>query len=128
MRMRRHHADTKSVGSAFGGRDRSLIDVAAVAVLIALGQNRNARILDAPVFRFAVIRFHANVLRIDRSEMNSRPNLKGFAYRNIWSVLISNLHVVNAHLRPGFSDSRFPLAELVRGGAFVAPEIRVRTG
>src|SRR3981081_786525 len=106
--MRRYHSDTKDVGATFGGGHGTPIDIAAATVFVAFRENRDFGIFDSAIFTFAVIRFHSNVLRIDWTEVNARAHLKRFAHRNILPVLVSNLHIVNAHLRPFLPDPGLP--------------------
>ena len=72
MRMGRNNTHAKTVGAAFRGGDGALVNVTAVSVFTAFAQDRDGWILDTPIFRFAVICFHAHMFRINAAEINPR--------------------------------------------------------
>ena len=75
--MRGHDAHAETVGAAFGRRDRSLVNVIAVPIgFAALIQNSGVRIADVAIVYFAVIGFHAHMLRIDGAEMHASADLQ----------------------------------------------------
>src|SRR5437660_8222659 len=108
--MCRDDANAESVCSAFRRGHGSLIKVTAVAILSACVEDADGRVFDSAVIRFAMVRFDANVIWIDISEMNARADLERFADENVLSIFVADLHVVNANLRPIFPHPRFPLA------------------
>src|SRR5882762_4408096 len=112
--MSRNNADAESVGATLGSGHRSLIKITAVAVAPACVQNADRRVFDSAVLGFAVVRFHANVIWSDVSEINMRTELERFADQNVLSIFVGDLHVVDANLRPIFPHSRFPLTQLRR--------------
>jgi len=50
--------------------------------------------------------------RVDTAEKNVRAELERFADRNILSIFVTDLDVMNTDLRPIFAHSRFPLAQV----------------
>src|SRR5207248_8379245 len=65
------------------------------------------------------------MLWIDRAEMNARAHFERFAHRNILSIFVADLHIINPDLRPILSDARFPLAEIAGRGAIVLRKVAV---
>ena len=59
-----------------------------------------------------MVRFDANVVRIDISEVDMRADLERFADENVLSIFVADLHIVDPNLRPIFARPRFPLAQL----------------
>src|SRR5438094_8139354 len=86
---------------------------------------RYTRILDPAVFGFTVISLDPDMLWIDRAEMNARAHFERFAHRNILSIFVADLHIINPDLRPIFADTRFPLAEIAGRGAIDLRKVAV---
>src|SRR5438874_6670022 len=125
MGMSGQDADTEAVGAGFARRNRAAIQINAVAILTGLVQHRDTRILDPAVFGFTVISLDPDMLWIDRAEMNARAHFERFAHRNILSIFVADLHIINPDLRPILSDARFPLAEIAGRGAIVLRKVAV---
>ena len=76
-RMRGHDAHAEAVGAAFSRGNAALVNVCAVSIgLAALIQHGGGRIADVAVVYFAVIGFHAHMLRIDPAQMHARTDLQ----------------------------------------------------
>src|SRR5436190_16096973 len=125
MGMSRQDADTEAVGAGFARRNRAAINIGAVAILTGLAQHRDTRILDPAVFGFTVISFDPDMLRIDPAKMDARTDFQRFTHRNVLSVLVADLHIINPDLRPIFADTRFPLAEIAGRSAIVLRKLAV---
>ena len=72
-----------------------------------------------------MIRFDADVIWIDIAEINVRADLERFADENVLSILVADLDVVDADLRPIFSHPRFPNAQLRRRFATILRKVFV---
>ena len=125
--MCRHDTHAKAISAAFRRGDRSLINIIAVAICAAgLIEEGRRGISDVAVVNFTMVRLHAHVLWIDRSEMNARRNLQRFADQNALSIFVSDLDIRNLHCGPILAYLRFPLAHVCGGAAAVAGKILVR--
>src|SRR5207302_6472905 len=82
IRMGRNNANAESVSAAFGRRHRSLIKITAVAVPSARVQNADHWVFDSAVVGLAVIRFNADVIRIDIAKINMGADFQRFADEN----------------------------------------------
>src|SRR5437762_11308204 len=125
MGMSGQDADTEAVGAGFARRNRAAIKISAVAILTGLAQHRDTRILDPAVFGFTVISFDPDMLRIDPAKMDARTDFQRFTHRNVLSILVADLHIINPDLRPIFAHTRFPLAEIAGRSAIVLRKLAV---
>src|SRR5438067_407007 len=125
MGMSGQDADTEAVGAGFARRNRAAINIGAVAILTGLAQHRDTRILDPAVFGFTVISFDPDMLRIDPTKMDPRTDFQRFAHRNVLSILIADLDLIDPDLRPIFADTRFPLAEIAGRSAIVLSKLTI---
>ena len=77
IRVRGHDADAEAVGAALGRWNAPLVNVIADAIgFAALIQNGGVRITDVAIVHFAVVGFHAHVLRIECAEVYARTDLQ----------------------------------------------------
>ena len=118
--MRGHDAHAKAVGTALCGRDCSLVNVITVSVCAAcLIEESPGRIANVAVIHFAVVGFHSYMFWIDCAEMNPSADFQRFADGNILPIFITDLDLINFHLRPILADACFPLAQVARRRAIV---------
>src|SRR5438874_8378529 len=125
MGMSGQDADAEAVSAGFARRNRAAIKISAVAILTGLAQHRDTRILDPAVFGFTMISFDPDMLRIDPAKMDARAHFEGFAHRNVLSIFVADLDIINTDLRPIFANTRFPLAEIAGRGAIVLRKVAV---
>ena len=82
--MRGHDAYAETVSAAFSGGNVSLVNVSTVAIgLATLIEHGRGRVMEVAVVYFAVVRFHADMLRIDCAQMPARRSIFsdfGFAW------------------------------------------------
>src|SRR4030095_6400134 len=110
MRISRNNTYVEAIGTAFRRRKEAFVDVIAVAADAApFSQDRDSGIAHRIVFSFSVVSLHSHMLRVERPEMDARSHLQRIADMNILPILVTNLHVGNAHLRPVFPHLRLPM-------------------
>ena len=115
MRMRGNDANTEAIGATFRGGHSSLVKIIAVAIArIALIENSDRGISDSAILGLAVIRFHAHMFRIDRTEMHFRATCTesptAMFCRSGFPICTSEMRTCGQSLR----ICGFPMADLAR--------------